>query len=146
MFRKGLQKPSIHSIIQQEIIQWEEETGETEIYSLPELAVLSPALASVLPPTLKLLQNICEQHILLVLLGFTPQLPGMLSPLPNSMCSLCRIFPHDCSLLFVAPTHWLPRQVTHLLKCRVCGSEWLPPQVSQLFRHEGGNWYCSVPS
>lgn len=146
MFRKRLWKLSICSTTQQEIIQWEEETGETEIYSLPELALSSPALASVLPPTLELLQNICEQHILLVLLGFTPQLPRMLSPPPNSVCLLCRIFPRDCSLLFIAHTHRLPRQVTHLLKCCVCGSVWLPPQVSRLFRHEWGSRYCSVPS
>lgn len=51
---KGLQKPGICRIIQQEIIQWEEETGETEVCSLPDLALLSPALAYALPPTLEL--------------------------------------------------------------------------------------------
>lgn len=55
--RKGLQKAGTCSIIQQEIIQWEEETGETEVCSLPELALLSPDLASALPPTLELVQE-----------------------------------------------------------------------------------------
>lgn len=54
--RKGLQKPGICGTTQQETIQWEEETGETEVCSLPQLA-LSPALAYTLPPTPELVQE-----------------------------------------------------------------------------------------
>lgn len=79
--------------------------GETEI-SLAETALLSLSLASALPPTLKLIKGTYASR-LPVLLGFTAKLLGMLSSLPNSMCLLCHISPHDCSLLFTAPMHWL---------------------------------------
>lgn len=79
----GLQETGICVIMPQEVTQLKYKTGE--VYSLPDLVLLSRALAYGAPPS-SVPAGECMQHRLLVPLGFTPRLPGTLSPLPNSMC------------------------------------------------------------
>lgn len=97
-----------HKHLQYNIARENTVVGDTEICSLAQTALLSLLSFWSSSHSQVGIGNICKQNRLLVLLGFTPKLLRMLSSLPNSMCLLCHIFPHDCSLLFTAPTHWLP--------------------------------------